>query len=230
MSNFAIGSVWRRWDLHFHTPSSYDYHDNSVTNTDIVERLLDKEVRVVAVTDHHVIDVERVTELRKPAGDRLTILAGIELRSELGSKPVHYIGIFPETLDLHHLWDTVRGRLGLTAEGISDKGGDERVYVGIAEASKLFAELGGLITIHAGEKSNSIEGIKNREQFQRRIKYDVAKNYVDILEIGQLKDVLRYKDIVFPVTQLSLPLIVGSDSHDINEYEAAPPCWIKADP
>lgn len=24
------GSEWRIWDLHFHTPSSYDYKDNSV--------------------------------------------------------------------------------------------------------------------------------------------------------------------------------------------------------
>ena len=24
------GSEWRIWDLHFHTPSSYDYQDRSV--------------------------------------------------------------------------------------------------------------------------------------------------------------------------------------------------------
>lgn len=31
------GSEWRIWDLHFHTPSSYDYKDKSVTNEDIVK-------------------------------------------------------------------------------------------------------------------------------------------------------------------------------------------------
>ena len=33
------GSEWRVWDLHFHTPSSYDYKDKSVTNEQLVEGL-----------------------------------------------------------------------------------------------------------------------------------------------------------------------------------------------
>ena len=34
------GSEWRQWDLHFHTPASYDYDDNSVTNQDIINGLV----------------------------------------------------------------------------------------------------------------------------------------------------------------------------------------------
>jgi hypothetical protein len=26
----AIGSTWRKWDLHFHTPSSFDYQNKAV--------------------------------------------------------------------------------------------------------------------------------------------------------------------------------------------------------
>lgn len=29
------GSEWRKWDLHIHTPSSYDYKDKSITNEDL---------------------------------------------------------------------------------------------------------------------------------------------------------------------------------------------------
>lgn len=30
------GSTWHRWDLHYHTPSSYDHHNKSKTNQEIV--------------------------------------------------------------------------------------------------------------------------------------------------------------------------------------------------
>ena len=34
------GSTWHRWDLHFQTPSFYDYHNKSKTNQEIVDELL----------------------------------------------------------------------------------------------------------------------------------------------------------------------------------------------
>ena len=138
MKNNPIGSKWLKWDLHFHTPSSYDYFKKSISNNDIVERLITAGVRVVAITDHHYIDVNRITKLRKLSNENLTILPGIELRSELGDKPIHYIGIFSESADIEHLWDTIRGALGLTSEDIRKKGGDDRVYVPIAEPTMYF--------------------------------------------------------------------------------------------
>ncbi|MGB8657819.1 MAG: ABC transporter [Candidatus Zixiibacteriota bacterium] len=230
MKNNPIGSLWNKWDLHFHTLSSYDYLDKSVTNQDIIEGLINAGIRVVAITDHHYIDVGRITELRKLSGENLTVFPGIELRSELGAKPIHYIGIFSEFANIEHLWDTIRGKLGLTPQGISLKGGDDNVYVSISEAHEVFSELGGLISIHAGAKSNSIEGIENKEQFQQRIKYNIVKQFVDILEIGQIKDVERYLNIVFPATGLEHPLIIASDNHNINDYAIPSPCWFKADP
>jgi len=35
-SSYTRGSKWRRWDLHLHTPSSYDYVDKSITNKEHV--------------------------------------------------------------------------------------------------------------------------------------------------------------------------------------------------
>lgn len=230
MAHSLLGSIWRKWDLHFHTPSSYDYQNKSVTNKQIVDTLLAAQVEVVAVTDHHVIDVERLAELRKLAADKILFLPGIELRSELGKEPVHYIGIFPETANLEHIWDTIRGTLGLTPQGIRDKGGDDSVYVPIKDAYEEFKKLGGILSIHAGETSNSIDRIKNTEQFQSRIKYNVAKSYVDLLEIGQIRDVLSYKEIIFPKTGLEKPLVIGSDNHNINKYGTPACCWLKADP
>ena len=58
-----IGSIWHRWDLHYHTPSSYDYKNKAKTNEVLVQELLDDGVSGVAVTDHHVIDFGRINSL-----------------------------------------------------------------------------------------------------------------------------------------------------------------------
>lgn len=122
------GSEWRIWDLHFHTPSSYDYKDKSVTNEDIVQGLAAAGVSVVAITDHYLIDVPRIKELQQIGQSfHLTVLPGIEFCSELGgSEAVHFIGIFPETADLESIWTKIQGQCNLTKADIDAKGGYER--------------------------------------------------------------------------------------------------------
>src|SRR3990172_4755247 len=91
--NNIRGSLWYRWDLHFHTPSSFDYHDKIIKDEQLVEFLIESGVRAVAITDHHIVDVSRIHELQRLGGDRLTVLPGIELRDDHGGDPIHYICI-----------------------------------------------------------------------------------------------------------------------------------------
>lgn len=230
MSHSSRGSLWHRWDLHFHTPSSFDYHNKSVTNGEIVDRLISERVRVVAITDHHNIDVARIRELQHLGGNDLTILPGMELRSDHGGKPINYICIFPEDCTLDHVWTTLQGKLGLTPQDIQKKGGNDKVYVPIEQGAEATRLLGGVVSIHAGGKSNSIEGISNKEQFQQQIKYDITRQWVDLLEIGQLKDIDGYLHIVFPQTGLDKPLIICSDNHKISDYAVKVPLWFRCDP
>lgn len=229
MPHNPIGSTWIKCDLHFHTPSSFDYKDKSVTNEQIVECLIEHDIKLIAITDHHKIDIDRISKLKEFSENKITILPGIELRSNQGSKElIHYIGLFPEEIDLEHLQATVYGQLGLTELKLRQKGGDERVYVPLHEACEVIANLNGIVSIHAGKKSNSIESIDNTEQFHQQIKIDIAKQ-VNILEVGRLKDVNVYRDIIFKNTGLNLPVVTGSDNHNINEYKS-PNCWLKANP
>ena len=230
MANLQRGSEWNRWDLHLHTPSSYDYQNKSVTNEQIVDRLVSEGIRVVAVTDHHTMDVPRIKELQRLGGDNLTVLPGIELRSEMGGEPVHYICIFPEDCALEHVWDSIRGTFGLTEEGIREKGGNDRIYVRIREGAGLTRRLDGVVSIHAGAKSNSIESIRNTEQFQQRIKFDITNECVDFMEIGQIKDIDRHHNIIFPSIGLDKPLLVCSDCHNIHDYAVKASLWLRADP
>ncbi len=228
--NDPRGSQWRQWDLHFHTPSSYDYLDGSVTNQNMVDALVSAGVRVVAITDHHRMDVPRIQELQQLGKDKLAVLPGIEFRSDQGGDPIHFICVFSETCDISHVWTRLEGSLGLTAQSLKEKGGDDRVHVSIKDTATLVRELGGLVTIHAGEKSNSIESIKNREQFQKRIKYDITNMHVDVMEIGQLKDIDVHLHTIFKVTGLKKPLILCSDNHNANAYSRKAPTWVRADP
>lgn len=58
MEKFIRGSEWRKWDLHLHTPASFDYDDKSVTNEQIIDKLVENEIALAVVSDHHFIDVE----------------------------------------------------------------------------------------------------------------------------------------------------------------------------
>lgn len=110
MKQHALGSIWSRWDLNFHTPASYDYKNKGKTATELVDGLVAASIEVVAVIDHHVIDVNLIREMQACGNGTLTVLPGIELRSELGgSEHVHYIGIFPEDCDLGDLWIRLQG-------------------------------------------------------------------------------------------------------------------------
>ncbi|MBA2116725.1 TrlF family AAA-like ATPase [Bremerella alba] len=229
MRNDPRGSCWTQWDLHFHTPASFDYKNKSITNQQIVENLISAGIEAVAVTDHHRMDVERIEELQSLAEGKITVFPGIEFRSELGGKDsVHFIGIFPEDCNVSHIWTTLMGRLGVTYEDIARKGGDEAIYVDFKNGAECIKELGGLISVHAGRKSNSIEEIGNAQAFKRALKSDMLLDFVDMVEVGAVRDEESYREIVFPAIKKHLPIVIGSDNHDVLNYSRKAPCWIKA--
>lgn len=227
---YPRGSEWRKWDLHFHTPASYDYQFKAATNEQIVQTMIDANVGAFAVTDHHVMDVVRIKAMQAFAAGRVTVFPGIELRTELGgSSLVHMIGIFPEDCDVADTWTKVSAKLGITEADVQRKG-NERIYVDFRDSAKLIRELGGIVTVHAGHKANTIESIKNSELYKQQLKTDLLRESVDVLEVGRASDAGDYDKIVFPIIGVRLPVCVFSDNHDIRAYEVSEPCWIKADP
>lgn len=227
MNKYKRWSEWRKWDLHFHTPSSYDYWDKSVTNGNIIDKLEENNISVVAITDHHIIDTGRIKELQKLWSKKnITILPWIELRCELWwSTSVHFIGIFPEDCNISDIWIKLSGKHWLTLSDIN-KQWDNHVYVDLKETAKTIKELGWIITIHWGTKTNTVESLKNKDA----IKTDIVE-VVDIYELWKVEDKDKiYEQIVFPALKKKFPLIICSDNHDINNYEIKENLWIKADP
>lgn len=232
-TNIAInrGSEWRKWDLHFHTPSSYDYKDKSVTNQKIIDILAENKISVVAITDHHTMDIARIQELQLLGKDKgITVLPGIEFCSELGgSESIHFIGIFSEKSDFSTIWTKIQGKHNLTKADIKYKG-NERIVCNFVDTCKTIIELGGIISVHAGSKSNSIESIKSNLLVKQETKTTLLSDYVSILELGKPEDEKVYQEKVFPSIGFKLPIIICSDNHDIKNYSLKENCWIKADP
>lgn len=227
---FSRGSVWRKWDLHLHSLSSFDYDDKSVTDAEMIQTLTGSGIAAAVICDHHRIDVDRFKSLKALAGDKLALFPGIELRTQLGGKEsVHMAGIFSERADLDHIWITLQGKLGLTDTEVKSKG-DESIYVDFVQAAKVIHQLGGLVSVHAGKKTNTIENISNAEIFKQAVKEDLAREHLDIFEIGRPEDAADYEGIVFPDIKKVFPLVIGSDNHNIRKYSPKLPTWVRSDP
>ena len=232
MRSDPVGSIWRRWDLHFHTPSSFDYRgDPKASAADVVNALTQAGLSVVAVTDHHKIDIDRIAALQEAAGDRLTILPGIELRTELGGREkIHIIGVFSEDADLPDLWTKVQAALRITPRDVAQKG-DDNIYVKFESACEAIHGLGGFVSVHAGTKSNSLERcLPSAVKLNQIIKTDLMRDHVDALELGSLADAAVYRDTIFPSVRRSFPMVLCSDSHNIANLDFRGGLWIKADP
>jgi predicted ATPase len=230
MEAYLRGSEWRKWDLHFHTQSSNDYKDKSVTNEQIIQTLIDNNISVVAITDHHFIDVDRIGQLQKIANNRIIILPGVEFCSELGGhESIHFIAIFSENSDINSIWTTLQGKLGLTSADVKTKGGLENIQCDLIDTCDVVHELGGITSIHAGTKTNTVENIKNNLVAKMQQKRRILSDCIDILELGKIEDIQNYTNIVFKSIGFSMPLVICSDNHDIKNYEIKQNCWLKAD-
>ena len=224
------GSEWRKWDLHFHTLSSYDYKDKSVTNQEIIDTLAKNEISVVAITDHHTMDIDRIQKLQQLGKDKgITVLPGIEFLADArGKDPIHFIGIFSGTSNISYIWGQLKNTTNIKQiEGFNKK--HNEVYCDLIDTMKLIKELGGITTIHAGSKTNNIENITNSLPHAIAQKEDIV-DLVDIYELGKVTDKEGYIKNVFPNIGKYIPMIIASDNHDIKNYSLKENCWIKADP
>lgn len=49
--NNPIGSLWNKWDLHLHTDAS----DGKGSCQDILDEAIAKNIKCIAITDHHTV-------------------------------------------------------------------------------------------------------------------------------------------------------------------------------
>ncbi len=214
---------------------------------------MNKGISVIALTDHHT--VSNIDEIKKYAASKnIVVISGIEFRTEYGAKSVHMIGLFPEkygniTLNQKGLEELILSPLKLSRTAIVAKGKEEKPEANNDEAFKigmfkvqvdfkvvadLIHRYGGLVSVHAGNKTNSIEEMKHEGRGRSNVKdvvdslgtlqEELLTNYIDICEIGSALD----RNADFYVETYSKPVIAASDAHktaDVGKLFT----WIKAD-
>lgn len=230
------GSEWRKWDLHIHTPASYDW-DSACPGTadDILRKVQSEKLSVIAITDHHSIKgIDAVIKSAK--GKDVTILPGVELKTDKGNKGIHILGIFNITVTPKTIYDKVLCPLNLSEKDIKEKG-EKQIYCNFEEACQKIHDLGGLVLLHAGTKSSGIEQLDS--DIRATLKKDLAF-LVDIFEVSNLTQATDYRKIVFPKIKQEFPCIITSDSCDRSNLQhkdghstdviGKKYSWIKADP
>ena len=244
------GSLWRKWDIHIHTNAS----DGKGTCEEIIKEALNKGISCIAVTDHHT--VANVDEMKTlGAANNLYVIPGVEFRTEYGKASVHMIGLFPDNYKCHpinkeFLNENVLSPLGISRtmiiqkgkeksknQGLSDddyfKEGMFLVQVDFKKAANLIHKFGGLVTVHAGRKSNSIdEEMRHEGKSKKNVSIEdslgpvkeelFTEGYIDICDISNPKDAFFYLE------KFGKPSITTSDAHESSEV-GTNPCWIKAD-
>jgi len=242
------GSVWRKWDLHIHSNAS----DGKGTSNEIIDKALEQELSVIALTDHHTVKgIDEAKRYGKEKG--ITVISGIEFRTEYGHKSVHMIGLFPDSsngivLDQKALYELVLNPLRLSETAIVNKGKEEKpdaddeeafkigmfmLQVDFKEAANIIHKYGGLVSVHAGNKTNSIEEMKHAgnspknvdsiEDSLGTVKKELMGRYIDICDIQKSSEARFYLE------QWDKPSIATSDAHSVEEI-GCKFTWIKADP
>lgn len=250
MSTSTIGSVWRRWDLHIHTNAS----DGKGSCQEILDEARNKKVRCIAVTDHHTVaNVDEMKRLAEPMG--ITVISGVEFRTEYGKASVHMIGLFPDlyegmNIDGAFLNENVLNHLGITRskilhagkESLQEDGLSEEEYfkrgifcvqVDFRAAADVIHKYGGLVSVHAGSKNNSIdEEMKHEGRSKKNVSIEDSLGPVkeELFRDGYIDicDLTHPKEAEFYLKTFGKPSITTSDAHAVEEV-GTNACWIKAD-
>jgi hypothetical protein len=219
-----------------HTPASSDYEEPSATYLEWLRVAAEKELDVVAITDHNTVagireirrEIEWLTRLDhdnrlteeerkqlaewRELSDKVLVLPGFEFTATLG---FHILGLFPpdtSVRELEHVLLTLNVPPDKLDEGSTETGASTDVLT----AYRVIHEAGGLaIAAHA----NSTHGVAMRNfSFggQTKIAYTQDPN-LDALEVTDLDKRYRSTARFFNGSKSEYPrkmhCIQGSDAH-----------------
>ena len=190
-TKYKRGSEWRKWDLHVHSASSYDAYKGADANALLTQAWINNEFAAVAITDHFLIDSQRIKDLRVLAPD-ITIFPGVELRCDKGASNLHVILIFSEKADLDMLSENFR--VIMINQKAKAKHSDDTIYWDFNDITEFAKENHGFISLHTGSKTQGLDHvITNKMPVNMAIKTEIAHES-HFYEIGQVEDVQAHID------------------------------------
>ena len=228
---------WHKVDLHIHTPASSDYHVQDVNYIDILRQAAQKNLDIIAFTDHNTVagyrtmlneiedlellerldrmdDKEKnlLAEYRKLLG-QILVLPGFEFTATFG---FHILGVFSPDTPIRSI-DHVLLNLNIPAKDLDNGYSTVGASTDVLTAYKAITDAGGItIAAHA----NSTHGIAMRGfRFggQTKVAYTQDENLY-ALEVTDLSSTSRRSTSRFfngskPEYPRRMHCIQGSDAH-----------------
>ena len=204
--------VFRKVDLHIHTPKSACYSDMSVTPEQIVDAALAVGLGAIAITDHNT--VAAIDGLRRVAGEKgLLIYPGVELSTVGG----HFIALFTLDTAVDQLEDFL-DYIGLDREGWGDA-----ITVATGDTEEVLQKIeewGGLTIAAHVERWPS--GFLETNQ-PRRVKVRIhGSDYLSALEITVPQNKGLWNAGKVRGYPRKRACIQGSDAHALDEVGRRP--------
>jgi PHP family Zn ribbon phosphoesterase len=232
--------LWRRVDLHIHTPASACYAEPNVTYFDILRKAEEKGLDIIAITDHNTVagcaamakeieelmllenlnrlrakEKQRLEEYRR-MGDKVLVLPGFEFTATLG---FHILGIFPEKTSIREL-EYILLDLHIPPDKLDAGSTEVGATTDVLTTYRIIDEAGGLvIAAHA----NSSHGVAMRGLGfggQTKIAY-TQDPHLHALEVTDLEKNGRRTTASFysgskPEYPRRMHCIQASDAHRLN--------------
>lgn len=228
---------WFKADMHLHTPASHDYEEPKVTYLEWLRKANEKELDIIAITDHNTVagvaairreiewlarledqnrlndeEKSRLNEWRTLA-NKILVLPGFEFTATFG---FHILGIFPPETSVRHL-EHVLLDLNVPAEKLDLGSTETGASTDVLNAYQIITEAGGLaIAAHA----NSTHGVAMRNfpfGGQTKIAYTQNEHLVALevtdLESRSSSSTPRFFNGSKPEYARKMHCLQGSDAH-----------------
>lgn len=228
---------WYTIDLHLHTPASSDYQQPDITMLDILKKADEKNLDVIAITDHNTIagyrkmedeisNLETLLQLNrilpheklkldeyKRLKSKILVLPGFEFTATFG---FHILAIFPpdkSIREIEHLLLSLRIPPDVLDDGAQNVGATTEVI----SAYQQINESGGLVIAAHANSSNGVAMRGFNFGGQTKIAYTQDSN-LHALEVTDLDQVGKRSTVHFfngtkPEYPRRMHCIQGSDAH-----------------
>lgn len=145
--SFSRGLVFKKFDLHVHTPASReDYRGQNTTAEDIVNAAIAKDLSAIAITDHQT--GEWIDSIKTAAeGKNLTVFPGVELKVNGGQNGIHLIVLFDVDKTTQHVTQFLN-RLEVYERNGETPSIADKTVTQVAKALKEFDDNALLILAH----------------------------------------------------------------------------------
>ncbi|MEX1158523.1 MAG: RNA-binding domain-containing protein, partial [Thermomicrobiales bacterium] len=238
--------VWRRIDLHIHTPASADYQEPDCSFLDILRKAESRGADLIAFTDHNSVrgyanfwreieDLEllEVLERLAPGEQRrldeyrrllrsIRVLPGFELTATFG---FHILAIFPEGTSIRQL-EHLLLELNVPEDKIDYGSGEVGATSDVLRAYEVLHDSGALVIPAHVNSTHGVAMTNLPFGGQTKIAFTQSE-YIHALEATDMESASRRSTARFfngskPEYPKRMHIIQGSDAHRLNRDPSRP--------